>query len=278
MDTISRKHSTLFLFVPVLAVAISGALVQASRLSAEQVPVRHLEGVTLGFLVLRSLNGEVLAYGDLKQVANGDDGLLVDDLQFRFKDGSFYEEITKFTQRGKFRLVSDQVVQKGPSFKQESESWIDAGTGKITVRIRDKGKEKMTSKHIDVPEDASNGLLFVLLKNVDPSAPQTTVSFVAASTTPRVVKWNILPGPEKTIKVGLITHKTQQYIVKTKIEGIAGAVAPLIGKQPPDIHVWLVKSEAPTFVEFEGPLSQDSPVWRIEVTAPEPDSPKVKME
>jgi hypothetical protein len=170
------------------------------------------------------------------------------------------------------------VVQKGPSFKQESESWIDAGTGKITVRIRDKGKEKMTSKHIDVPEDASNGLLFVLLKNVDPSVPQTTVSFVAASTRPRVVKWNILPGPEKTIKVGLITHKTQQYIVKTKIEGVAGAVAPLIGKQPPDIHVWLVKSEAPTFVEFEGPLSQDSPVWRIEVTAPEPDSPKVKME
>jgi hypothetical protein len=278
MDTICRKHSTLFLFVPLLAVAIWGALVEASRLSAEQVPVRHLEGVTLGFLVLRSLNGEVLAYGDLKQVANGDDGLLVDDLQFRFKDGSFYEEITKFTQRGKFRLVSDQVVQKGPSFKQESESWIDAGTGKITVRIRDKGKEKMTSKHIDVPEDASNGLLFVLLKNVDPSVPQTTVSFVAASTTPRVVKWNILPGPEKTIKVGLITHKTQQYIVKTKIEGIAGAVAPLIGKQPPDIHVWLVKSEAPTFVEFEGPLSQDSPVWRIEVTAPEPDSPKVKME
>jgi hypothetical protein len=278
MDTICRKHSTLFLFVPLLAVAIWGALVEASRLSAEQVPVRHLEGVTLGFLVLRSLNGEVLAYGDLKQVANGDDGLLVDDLQFRFKDGSFYEEITKFTQRGKFRLVSDQVVQKGPSFKQESESWIDAGTGKITVRIRDKGKEKMTSKHIDVPEDASNGLLFVLLKNVDPSAPQTTVSFVAASTTPRVVKWNILPGLEKTIKVGLITHKTQQYIVKTKIEGVAGAVAPLIGKQPPDIHVWLVKSEAPTFVEFEGPLSQDSPVWRIEVTAPEPDSPKVKME
>jgi hypothetical protein len=278
MDTICRKHSTLFLFVSLLAVAIWGALVEASRLSAEQVPVRHLEGVTLGFLVLRSLNGEVLAYGDLKQVANGDDGLLVDDLQFRFKDGSFYDEITKFTQRGKFRLVSDQVVQKGPSFKQESESWIDAGTGKITVRIRDKGKEKMTSKHIDVPEDASNGLLFVLLKNVDPSVPQTTVSFVAASTRPRVVKWNILPGPEKTIKVGLITHKTQQYIVKTKIEGVAGAVAPLIGKQPPDIHVWLVKSEAPTFVEFEGPLSQDSPVWRIEVTAPEPDSPKVKME
>jgi hypothetical protein len=66
MDTICRKHSTLFLFVSPLVVAIWGALVQASRLTAEQVPVRHLEGVTFGFLVLRSLNGGVLAYGDLK--------------------------------------------------------------------------------------------------------------------------------------------------------------------------------------------------------------------
>ena len=61
------------------------------------------------------------AYGDWKQVLKLD-GLVVGDLRFRFKDGSLYEEITKFTQRGKFRLVSDQVVQKGPSFKQQSES------------------------------------------------------------------------------------------------------------------------------------------------------------
>jgi hypothetical protein len=47
----------------------------------------------------------------------------------------------------------------------------------------------------------------VLLKNVDPSA-ETTVSFVAASTKPRVEKWNIVPGPEKTIKVGLMKKNT----------------------------------------------------------------------
>jgi hypothetical protein len=50
-------------------------------------------------------------------------------------------------------------------------------------------------------------MLFVLLKNVDPSA-ETTVSFVAASTKPRVEKWNIVPGPEKTIKVGLMKKNT----------------------------------------------------------------------
>jgi hypothetical protein len=91
------------------------------------------------------------------------------------------------------------------------------------------------------------------------------------------VKLDILPDQEKTIKVGFITHKTQQYVIKVKIQGVVGVIAPMIGKQPPDTHVWIVKSESPAFIESEGPLSQDSPVWRIEVTAPELDSPKVKM-
>jgi len=261
---------------PCFLVAAWILIIQGSGLIAEQIPVKHIEGVALGFLVLRNLDGQALAYGDYKQVMKPD-GLLVDDLRFEFKDGSFYEEITKFTQRGKFQLVSDQVEQKGPSFKQASESWIDVRTGTITVRTTEKGREKTTTKHLDLPEDVSNGLLFVLSKNVDPSAG-TTVSFVAASTKPRVVKWEIVPGPEKTIKVGWMTQKAQHYIVKTKIQGPAGVIAPLVGKQPPDIHVWLAKSEAPTFVEFEGPLSEDGPVWRIELAAPEPDSQKAKVE
>ena len=252
-------------------IAIWIAIIQSIGLAAEQIPVRHTEGVTLGFLVLRNLRGEALAFGDWKQVVKTD-GLVVDDLLFRFKDGSLYEEITKFTQHGKFRLVSDQVEQKGPSFKQASQTWIDVETGMVTVRTGDNGSEKTSTKQVELPEDVSNGLLFVLLKNVDPSAGETIVSFVAASAKPRVVRWIIVPGAEKTIKVGSTTRKAQHYIVKTKIQGPAGAIAPLIGKQPPDIHVWIAKSEAPTFLEFEGPLSEDNPVWRIELIAPEPDS------
>ncbi|MCU1309009.1 MAG: hypothetical protein JWO20_134 [Candidatus Angelobacter sp.] len=252
---------------------------RASQLTAEQIPVRHVEGVTLGFLVVRNLDGQAIAYGDLKQVVKGEGGPVIADMQLNFKDGSFYQEITKFTQHGKFRLLSDQVVQKGPAFKQESESWIDAGTGKVTVRTVEKGKEKLTNKHLDLPEDVSNGLIFTLVKNVDPSAPETTVSMVAPSTSPRMVKLNILPEQEKTIEVGFIKHKAQHYVVKVKIEGVAGVIAPLVGKQPSDMHIWIVKSEAPTFIEFEGQLSQDAAVWRIEVTAPEPDprKPKVKI-
>jgi hypothetical protein len=249
------------------------ALLFPSRDAAETVPVRHIEGVTFGFLVLRTVDGKAIAYGNLKQVSKGN--LVTDELLFHFKDGSLYDQITKFTQKGEFRLVSDQVVQKGPAFKQDSESWIDAENGKITVRTYKDGKPKETSQHLDVPADAANGLLFTLAKNIDPSR-ETVMPMVAASEKPRIVKLHISPAEGKVIKQGTITLNTQHFVVKTKIEGAAGVIAPLLGKQPPDAHIWIVKSEAPTFVEFEGPLSQDTPVWRIELMTPEPDPPNAK--
>ena len=42
-----------------------------SRDAAETVPVRHIEGVTFGFLVLRTVDGKAIAYGNLKQVSKG---------------------------------------------------------------------------------------------------------------------------------------------------------------------------------------------------------------
>ena len=252
-------------------------LLSVNRVAADPVPVKHIQGDFFAFLALRDLDGQPIAYGDLKQVVNND-GQVMDDLQFRFKDGSFFEEITKFTQHHELRLVSDQVVQKGPSFKQESETWIDAATGKITVRSTDNGKEKVTNKHLDLPPDVSNGLLWMVALNANPAAPETTVSMVAASSGPRVVKLNFVPAPEQAIKVGPLTYRAQHYIVKTKIKGVAGVIAPIVGKQPPDIHIWIVKSEAPAIVGFEGPLSESTPVWRMEQTVPAKDVPKTKTE
>jgi hypothetical protein len=117
-----------------------------------------------------------------------------DDLRFRFKDGSSFQEITKFTQHGEFHLVSDHVLQKGPAFPRQSETWIDVAGGNVKVTTMENGKEKETTKHLDLPSDVSNGLLFTLVKNIDPSAAETTLSMVAASTSPRLLTLNILPG------------------------------------------------------------------------------------
>jgi hypothetical protein len=259
-------RSRLMILALFLASTVLGSEIVAN---AEPVSVRHLEGVTFGFLTLRNADGEIIANGYLQQTAKPSSAIVTDDLQFHFKDGSLYREITKFTQRGTFHLVSDQLTQKGPAFKQESESWIDTASGKVTVRTVEKGKEKRTTKQLGLPPDIANGLLFTLVKNMDPTAPETTVSMVAPSDKPRVVKLKFTPAPEKEVKFGLLTFKAQHYVMKVKIEGVAGKVAPLVGKQPPDSHFWTIKSESPTFIEFEGPLSEDGPVWRIEFAAPE---------
>ena len=58
------------------------------------------------------------------------------------------------------------------------------------------------------------------------------------------------------------------YALKVDIGGVAGLVAPLVGKQPPDSHVWVLGGEAPAFVKSEGPMFADGPIWRIELVAP----------
>src|ERR1700730_12832874 len=84
--------------------------------SAETVAVRYPEGVSHGYLVLRTLDGKSIADGDSTQVARGD--RVTNRMRFRFKDGSVYEQTTVFSQRGTFRLVSNRVLQKGPTFER----------------------------------------------------------------------------------------------------------------------------------------------------------------
>ncbi|MGH9514891.1 MAG: hypothetical protein ACRD3P_04335 [Terriglobales bacterium] len=257
------------LWVVILTITLLHA---SGPLNAEAIRVHHVEGVTFGFLVLRDLDGKTIAHGYLKQVVTPGEPVVIDDLQFHFKDGSSYREITKFTERGTFRLVSDQVTQKGPSFKQESESLLDVAKGKVTVKTVEKGKEKTATKQLAMPGDVSNGMLFILAKNMNPSAPETVVSMVALTDKPRVVQLRFTPSTEKPVTFGPFTFKAQHYVMKVKIEGAAGKIAPLIGKQPPDSHFFVVKSESPTFYEFEGPMFADGPVWRMELGAPEPET------
>jgi hypothetical protein len=73
-------------------------------------------------------------------------------LIFRFKDGSVYDDTTIFSQRGAFRVLSDHLVQRGPSFKQPMDTSIDASSGQITVRYKDSaGKDKILNERRDLP-------------------------------------------------------------------------------------------------------------------------------
>jgi hypothetical protein len=67
-----------------------------------------------------------------------------------------------------------------------------------------------------------------------------------------------------------------EYDLKPKIEGAAGVIAPLIGKQPPDTHLWVLGGESPVVLKSEGPLEPGGPIWRLQNVGPSwpSDSPQ----
>jgi len=235
--------------------------------------VRHMEGTVHGFLALRSKEGRVLAVGDLFQVVRGD--RVTSRLLFRFRDGSVDDETAVFSQRGNFQLITDHHIQKGPSFPQPMDLSIDVPSGQITVRATGKdGKEEVKSEHLDLPPDLVNGLVLSIAKNIRPDTPETKVSMVVATPKPRLVKLAISPRGEEPFSLVGSPRKALHYEIKIELGGVAGMVAPLIGKQPPEIQIWIIGGQAPAFVKEEGPLYQGGPIWTIQLTSPVwPDLP-----
>ncbi len=237
-------------------------------LPAEPIAVRHTEGSVHGFLVLRTLEGKALADGDLIQSARRNRVTM--RLVFRFRDGSIHDETVVYSQSQRFQLVSDHLVQKGPTFPQPLDMMIDGASGQVTVRYANEhGEQKVESEHIDVPPDLANGLILTLLKNVRPGSLPQTVSMIAATPKPRLVKLAISAAGEDRFSVGVSGRKATHYVLKVEIGGVQGLLAPLVGKQPPDFHVWILGGEAPAFVKSEQPLYLGGPLWRIELVSPQ---------
>jgi hypothetical protein len=234
----------------------------ASAGHAETVSVRHPEGTLRGFLALYSEDGNRIGTGELAQSVHGD--RVSSQLVYRFQDGSIDEERAVFTQRSIFRLVFDHHVQRGPSFPHPLDMTIDVAKGQVTTRD-DKGTE---TKHMDLPKDLANGSILTLMKNFDVAAPQHTLSFLVAAPKPRLVKLVIKPTQEDPFDVGPIRNKALCMLVHIDIGGVAGVVAPLVGKQPGDIKVWIEEGDAPTFIREAGAFYGGGPTWIVELTSP----------
>jgi hypothetical protein len=246
---------------------ISVCIVSAVSVSAAPVQVRYREGLVHGFLTLSNLEGDVIAEGDLTQVAHGDQ--VTSRLVFRFKDGSLQEETTVFSQRGAFHLISYNQVQKGAAFKQAINLSIAPSTGQVTVHYTDnEGNEKVEKEHLNLPPDLANGLVPTLLKNLRLDAPPLEVSMVVATPKPRLVKLVITAQGAEPFSVAGSAREATHYVVKIKIGGVAGVVAPILGKQPPDTHVWILGGEAPAFVKSEILSYTGGPMWRVELASP----------
>jgi hypothetical protein len=243
------------------------AIWQLKPVFADAVPVRQTDGPVHGFLLLQTLDGKTIGEGDLTETVKA--ATVKMQMILRFYDGSYYEETSEFTQRGQFRLLRNHLIQKGPSFKQVMERSIDASTGQVIVRYTDdKGKDKEETQRFDLPPDISNGMFFTLMKNIDPARTETTVTVVAGAPKPRLVKITITPEGKVPFLIGQSKREATAYDLKPKIEGAAGVIAPLVGKQPADTHIWILSGNAPVALKSEGSLEPEGPIWRIASTSP----------
>lgn len=234
---------------------------------AAPVPVRHPEGTLHGFLSLATQNGRVLADGDLIEVVHGD--RVRSHLTFHFKDGSLDDETTVFTQRGVFRLISDRHIQKGPYFPQPLDMTIDVAKGTVTTRSRGKeGKDEIATDRLKLPSDLYNGLVTPIVKNLSPDAGETKVSMIVATPKPRVVTLDMMPQAPDTFYLASFPRKAMVYEIKIELGGVAGIIAPVIGKQPPNIFMEVFGGELPAFLRETGPLFAGGEILTISLIGP----------
>jgi hypothetical protein len=246
---------------------ISTCILSGVAASASPVAVRYRAGLIHGFLVLSTLDGVAIAAGDLTQIARGDQ--VTTQVAFRFKDGSQQIETTVFSQRRDFRLVSYRMVQKGPAFKNPSDLSVTCATGQVTVRYTDNdGKEKVANEHMALPPDLGNGLIPTLMMNIPEGTQKIEIPMVVAAPKPRLVKIVVNAQGKDAFSVVGFSREALHYVGKVDLGGVAGVVAPVIGKQPPDAQIWILGGEAPLVLRSETLSYMGGPIWRTELVSP----------
>jgi hypothetical protein len=228
--------------------------------------VNHKEGLLHGFLTVRTMEGVLIANGDLIQNVRGD--VVTSRIVLHFKDGSLHDDTAVFSQRATFRLMSEHLVQKGPSFPHPLELMLNAATGRVTVKYREGSEEKTDTKSGALPPDIANGMIVTLLKNIRPNTSETKLTLMVATPKLRTVTLKVSSQGEESFTTGDTERKARHFVVKVDIGGLTGAVAELFGQEPADTHIWILEGEAPAFVKSEGPLAPGVPSWRIELASP----------
>ena len=234
---------------------------------AESVKVRFQEGTQRGFLVLRNQKGAAIANGEYSKVVHGERVTL--RLVFRFRDGSLHQENAVYVQGRTLRLLTDHLLQKGPSFPSPVDLAIDVPSGRIVSRFTGKdGQPQSREDHMDLPPDLANGIIFSLIMNLDPAATPVNVSYLAMMNKPRVLHLRISNAGEQTFTVGGMRRHATDFMARVELGGLTGIVAPIVGKQPAPVHFWVLGGDSPVFIREEGQLFEGGPVWRMEQVSP----------
>ncbi len=260
-----------------VAVALAGllALDPAPRSEPPRstlVGVRYREGAVHGFLELRTAQDSLIAQGDLLQIPK--DSTVEIRLVLRFLDQSLLEETTTFTQHQTFRLKTYHLVEQGPAFAADLDATL-AATGHFQVETRSHkdAEVKRYQGTLELPADVANGLPVTLAKNLR-AGDTATVHLVAFTPKPRLIGLRIAYAGAEKVAVGSHRETVARFTLSPRLGAVTGFLAKLLGKLPPDSHVWIVTDVVPAFVRFEGPMFT-GPVWRLSLATPRWPRPPV---
>ncbi len=254
-------------FLPTLLFAVSVVIAATSAgAAADPVPATYKQGSLHGFLLLKNSAGKVIAVGDETNVVRGNE--VHAELLFHFRDGSIDDEVTDYRQGEVFELIRDHHVQKGPSFPKPLDMTIDVAAGDVTWEETKDGKSDTKTQHMDLPGDLVNGLLGLMVQNFPEKTDELKVSYLAFDSSPRVVGFTVTPRGEDRARVGGGARKANRYNIHIEIGGLAGVIAPIIGKKPADMQMWAMGGDAPLFIGMQGALYPQGPIWTMGLVSP----------
>lgn len=230
------------------------------------MPATYRQGSLHGFLLLKSARGKTIAVGEQTNVVHGDE--IHAELVFHFRDGSVDDEVTDYRQGKVFELIRDHHVQKGPSFPKPLDMTIDVPRGEVTWLQTKDGKSETQTQHMDLPADLVNGMMQLVVEDFPKDAAELKTSYLAFDPKPRIVTFSIKPQGEDHVRVGGLSRPAHRFNIHIEVGGLAGIVAPMIGKQPTDIAIWAIGGDAPLFVRLQGALYPQGPIWTMTLTSP----------
>jgi hypothetical protein len=267
LNTASFRRSRSHRCAKIVAIMLCAVGAVDLRCNGAPITSKHKIGTTHAFIALKSDSGKLLAIGDLAQQSAGEE--IHSRLRFTFRDGSVDEETTNLRQTDVIRLVSDHHIQKGPSFPQPLDLSVNVPKSEVTWREWKKNEQKLSKETLKLPDDLINGLTAAVLENMEGQNQREFPFLTVSGSKPRIVKLVITAdGTEKFSVGGIIEYPAKRYNIHIDIGGIAGVIAPLVGKQPVDSKAWVVDGDVPTFARLQGPFFLSGPIWSAELTSP----------
>lgn len=248
------------------AIALGLALLDAHAVGAAPVTMRYPEGPARGFLaVFEPGTHHELAQGELIQRLER--RVVVSRLVIHFADGSLYDETVRFAQKPVFRVLSYALTEKGTAFPDETSVQFDR-SGRYDAMLRARGEPaKHASGTTTIPEDVSNGLTSVLLKNLPPGA-SAHAHLLTFRPEPLLLDVDLAPEGSDPFWVGDDATPATRFLVKPTVPGVKGLLASMLGREPPEVRMWIAPPPAPGLVRFQGALSAGGPPFLIELSGP----------